>query len=111
MKWVFLLALMIGTPALAGLLRSKPRYLVHTCFFLGASIFLIATKLWAAPVPWPAWPGPVKGIEVSFVDGISVALIMATKGVRIPMRVKLSFLIYCFAIVISTFGAFQPEAA
>jgi hypothetical protein len=102
---------MIGTPALTGLLRSQPRYLVHTCFLLGASIFLIATRLWAAPIPWPAWPGPVKGIEVSFVDGISVALIMSTKGVRIPVTVKLSFLIYCFAIVISTFSAFQPEAA
>jgi hypothetical protein len=111
MKWVFLLALLIGTPALAGLLRSKPRYLVHTCFFLGASIFVIASKLWAAPIPWPAWPGPVKGLEVSFVDGISLALIVSTKGVRIPWSVKLSFLIYCFAIVVSTFAAFQPEAA
>jgi Na+-transporting NADH:ubiquinone oxidoreductase subunit NqrD len=110
-KWVFLLALLIGTPALAGLLRSKPRYLVHTCFLLGVSMFVIASKLWAAPIPWPAWPGPVKGMEVSFVDGISLALIVSTKSVRIPWSVKLSFLIYCFAIVVSTFAAFQPEAA
>ena len=111
MKWVFLLALMIGTPALAGLLRSKPRYLVHTCFLLGVSMFVLGPKLWAAPIPWPAWPGPVKGLEVSFVDGIAVALIASTRGVRIPWSIKLSFLIYCFAIVISTFAAFQPEAA
>src|SRR5947209_2313315 len=102
---------MIGTPALAGLLRSKPRYLVHTCFLLGVSMFGLGPKLWAAPIPWPAWPGPVKGLEVSFVDGISLALIVSTKGVRIPWSVKLSFLIYCFAIVVSTFAAFQPEAA
>jgi xanthosine utilization system XapX-like protein len=102
---------MICTPALAGLLRSKPKYLVHTCFVLGASIFIIGPKLWAAPIPWPAWPGPVKGLEVSFVDGIAVALIVATKGVRIPWPIKLAFAIFSLAIVISTFAAFQKMAA
>ena len=111
MKWFFLAALLFLTPALAGLLRSKPRYLVHTCFVLGVSMFVLGPKLWAAPVPWPAWPGPVKGIEFSFIDGISLALIAATRSVRIPWPIKLSFSIYCFAIVISTFAASQPEAA
>jgi hypothetical protein len=110
-KWVFLLALMICTPALAGLLRSKPRYLVQTCFVLGVSIFVLGPKLWAAPIPWPAWPGPVKGLEVSFVDAIAVALIASTRSVRIPWTIKLSFAIYCLAIVISTFAAFQKMAA
>ena len=111
MKWVFLLALMVCTPALAGLLRSQPKYLVHTCFALGVSIFAIGPKLWAAPIPWPGWPGPVKGLEVSFVDGIAVALIVATKGVRIPTTIKLAFAIYSLAIVISTFAAFQKMAS
>src|SRR5437870_7645870 len=102
---------MIGTPVLAGLLRSKPKYLVHTCFVLGASLFVIGPKLWAAPIPWPGWPGPVKGLEVSFVDGIAVALIASTRSVRIPWTVKLSFAIYCMAIFISTFAAFQVMAA
>jgi O-antigen ligase len=110
-KWIFILALLICTPALAGLLRSKPRYIVHTCFVLGVSIFVLGPKLWAAPIGWPLWPGPVKGIEVSFVDAISVALIASTRGVRIPLSIKLSFAIYCLAIVISTFAAFQAMAA
>jgi hypothetical protein len=110
-KWVFLLALLIGTPVLAGLLRSKPRYLVPTCFVLGVSMFLVAPDLWSALIPWPVWPGPVKGMEVSFVDAISLTLIASTRSVRIPLSIKLSFLIYCFAIVVSTFAAFQPEPA
>ena len=111
MKWVFLLALILATPALAGLLRSKPRYLVHTCFVLGVSIFVIGPRLWTAPIAWPGWPGPVKGTEVSFIDTISLAMIFATRGVRIPWSIKLSFAIYCLAIVISTFAAAQPMAA
>ncbi|MEO8456151.1 MAG: O-antigen ligase family protein [Sphingomicrobium sp.] len=111
MKWVFLLAVLALAPVLAGMLRSQPRYLVHTCFVLGVLLFVLAPRLWTAPIAWPAWPAPVKGIEISFVDAISVALIASTRGVRIPLSIKLSFSIYCFAIVVSTFAAFQPMAA
>ena len=75
MKWIFLLALIIGTPALAGFLRSQPRYIVQACFVLGATMFFLAPRLWAAPIAWPLWPGLARGIEVSFVDAISIALI------------------------------------
>src|SRR5205085_1003591 len=70
-----------------------------------------ATRERAQQFGWPAWPGPVKGTEVSFVDAISIALIASTRGVRIPASVKIAFSIFCFAVVISTFAAFQPMAA
>jgi O-antigen ligase len=110
-KWVFLLALFVLAPALAGLLRSKPRYLVHTCFILGVSMFVLGPRLWSAPIAWPAWPGPVKGTEVSFIDAISIALIASTRSVRIPRSIKLGFSIFFFAVVVSTFAAYQPMAA
>ena len=107
MKWIFLLALFIGTPALAGLLRSQPRYIAKTCFVLGATMFFMAPRLWAAPIAWPMWPGLARGIEVSFVDAISIALIASTKSVRIPISLKLAFSIYCLGILVSTFVAYQ----
>jgi hypothetical protein len=110
-KWVFLLAVLALAPVLAGMLRSQPRYLVHTCFVLGVSLFVLAPRLWTAPIAWPVWPGPVKGIEVSFVDAISVALIASTRSVRIPTPIKIGFSIYCLAIVVSTFASDQPMAA
>jgi hypothetical protein len=111
MKWVFLLAVLGLAPVLAGLLRSQPRYLVHTCFVLGLSMFVLAPRLWTAPIAWPAWPGPVKGTEVSFVDAISVALIFSTRGVRIPVSLKITFSLFFLAVVVSTFAAYQPMAA
>lgn len=111
MKWVFLLAVLALAPVLAGMLRSQPRYLVHTCFVLGVSLFVLAPRLWTAPIAWPAWPGPVKGTEISFVDAISVALIASTRGVRIPLSIKLSFSIFCLAVLVSIFAAYQPMAA
>lgn len=102
MKWIFLLALMIGTPALAGWLRSSPRYLVHTCFAIGLLMFSAVPSLWSAPIPWPGWPGPVQGLEISFLDGISVAIIYATRPVQIPWTVKLAVGIICIALIVST---------
>jgi hypothetical protein len=106
-KWVFLLALLICTPALAGLLRSKPHYLVHGCFVLGVSVLLLGPSLTVTPIGLPTWPAPVKGYEISFIDGISLAFIASTRSVRIPWTVKLGFLSFCFALVVSTFAAYQ----
>lgn len=107
MKWLFVAGLILLVPALTVILRSKPRYLVHTCFILGALMFAAVPTLWAAPIPWPGWPGPVKGLELNVADGIAAALILSTRPVRIPWSVKLPFFIYLFAILISTFAAYQ----
>lgn len=111
MKWVFLLALILGTPGLAAVLRSNSRYIVLTCFLLGALIFPLGPRLWAAPVAWPLWPGLARGIEVSFIDAISIALIVATKSVRIPRSIALPFALYCAALFASTLVAYQSEPA
>ncbi len=107
MKWVFLAALILLVPALTAVLRSKPRYLVHTCFALGVLMFAAVPNLWAAPIPWPGWPGPVKGLEVSIADGIAAALILSTRPVRIPWSIKLPFFIFFLAVLVSTFAAYQ----
>ena len=111
MKWVFLLGLIFGTPALAGFLRSNQRYVLATCFVLGASIFILGPRLWTAAIGWPAWPGSVRGIELSFIDAISIALIASTKSVRFPRSVIFSFAIYCLALLISTPIAYQTLPA
>lgn len=111
MKWVFLLATVGIVPLLAVLLRSSPRYLVPTAFLLGASMFIVAPGLWAAPVPWPGWPGYVHGIEVSFMDGVSLAIILATRPVHISRFVIFSFSILWLAFVISTFAGQQMMPA
>ena len=102
MKWVFILGLILGTPALAALLRASPRLIVPTCFLLGVGIFMVGPRLWAAPIAWPYWPGFVRGIYVSFIDAIAVALIASTSSARVPTVVKLAFALYCFGLVIST---------
>ena len=105
MKWVFILALIVATPALAMMLRANRRLIVPTCFLLGPAIYLLGPNLWAAPVSWPYWPGVARGIYVSFIDGVAIALIAATKPTRIPFTVKIAFAVYCLGLIISAFGA------
>lgn len=70
-------------------------------------MFVLVPSAWAAPIPWPGWPGAVQGIEINIIDSIAVALILSTKSVRIPWFIKASFAIFCLAILISTFDAYQ----
>lgn len=107
MKWVFFLALVLLAPTLTFLLRAKPRYLPHTCFVMGVSMFLFVPSAWAAPVGWPGWQGTVKGIEVSLIDPVSIALLLSTNPVRIPWSIKAPFALLCFALVVSTLAASQ----
>lgn len=111
MKWVFLLAIVLLVPALTIWFRSSPKRLVQGAFLLGAGMFTAAPYLWAAPIPWPGWPGPVQGLEVSYVDSVAIALILATQPVRTPLSIKLPFALYCLAIFISTFAAYQAMPA
>lgn len=107
MKWIFLGALLLFIPTLAALLRSNPRYLVPCCVVLGLMPFIVVPGLYVAPVSWAQWPGPVKGIEVSLVDGISLAIILATGRVRIPLVLKLSLGVIGLAVAISSIAGYQ----
>lgn len=106
MKWVFLLAIMLSFPILARVFRSSERNLVWGCFLLGASMFLLVPSLWSALIPWPGWSGSVHGLEYSCIDGVTLAMIFATKPVRIPVSLKLAFGIFCAALAVSTIVAY-----
>lgn len=112
MKWVFLLVVLAVTPMLAGILRSQPRYLPHACFAMAAMLFFLDPWLYVAPVSWPGWPGPVKGIEVSLIDSVAVAIIAATPGrARAPMLLKVGLAIFATALAISLVAGIQAWPA
>lgn len=107
MKWIFLGALLLFIPTLAAVLRSQPRYLVPCCVVLGLMPFIVVPGLYVAPVSWAQWPGPVKGIEVSLIDGISLAIVLATGRIPIHLSLKLSFSVIALAVVVSSLAGYQ----
>ena len=88
MKWIVLGMLLALIPALTVLLRSQPKFLVHACYFMGLLVFFFDPYLNVGPVTWD-WPGVIKGIEVTIVDIIAMAIILATRPVRTPLGLKI----------------------
>src|SRR4051812_30635078 len=82
-KWVFLATIVFLAPVLAALLRAHKQYLIATSFMIGLLMFVVAPWLWAAPIPWPGWPGYVQGLIVSFLDSVALAVIFATRPVHV----------------------------
>ena len=110
MKWVVLLALLGLIAPLTMLLRSQPKYLVHTCFLMGFLVFFLDPYLNISPVSWQ-WPDAVKGMEVSVLDTMAVAILFATRPVRTPFGLKIGIGIYGLALIISSFNADQLTPA
>ncbi|NUT01291.1 MAG: hypothetical protein HOP96_09970 [Sphingomonas sp.] len=103
MKWIFLAGLMILTPMLAVWLRGNRRHLPIAAMFLGLLPFLEAKfNITASPYSWPAWQGIAKGIDLSLMDAVAIAMIVAGGKSRTPVRIKLAMGFYLLAFVVST---------
>ncbi len=107
MKWIFIACLLVFIPGLTVILRGHPRYRAHVAFAVGALPFFLAPYLYVAPISWAGWAGSVKGVEVSLLDGVALAVVLSTPKVSIPLSLKLSLGIIVVALIISTSAGFQ----
>lgn len=111
MKWIFIAGLLVFIPALTAILRGHPNYRRYAAFLLGALPLLVVPYLYVAPISWAGWAGPVKGVEVSLLDGVALAVVLSTPKVPIPLSLKLSFGILLLALAISTSAGYQVMPA
>lgn len=111
MKWIFIAGLLVLIPVLTGILRAHPRYRLHAAFAIGLLPFITVPYLYVAPISWAMWQGPVKGVEVSVLDALALAVLFSTPPVRTPMALKLSCGIIALALIISTSVAYQAFPA
>ena len=72
---------------------------------------LAPLHLYVAPVSWAAWPGFVKGLEVSLLDAVALAILIGHPRNRLFLPFKLPFLFYILAVLLSAFQANVPQAA
>ena len=111
MKWAFLFFLAVYTPLLAGWLRSRPKHAPKVWALLGFLPFVIGPwDLYVAPYSLAGWPGYVKGIEVSVLDAVALA-IYASVPRKGRLHLKLPILAYGFAVLISALQTVVPIAA
>lgn len=112
MKWVFVAILMLVTAGLSSALRSNRRLARWMAFLMGLLAFSMAPlHLFVAPVSWAMWPGYVKGMEVSLLDAISLAIILAAPLRSRRVRMKAPLLLLLAAATLSIAQAQTPIAA
>ena len=110
-KWAFLFLSLAAILPLAGWLRNNPRQNVVWIVIGLLPFALDPFHLYMAIVSWNFWPGYVKGVEVSILDILAIAVYVGLPKTRSPLPFKIAFATYFCAAILSAFQADVPEAA
>lgn len=89
MKWVVLAALIALVPLMANWLRENKSRSAIVWVLMGAMPFLVGPwHLNASPISWALWPGYVRGVEITALDALALAVILSgyPKGFRLSLR-------------------------
>lgn len=102
MRWLFLAILLLSLPLLVSYAGRGEQQRDRLLIALGALLFASGSiALDAALITWPVWPGTSRGIILSFVDVIALALLITRRG-----RAKTPpFLFLCGLLFIPMFVA------
>ena len=112
MKWLLLGLWMALCPVVAVYLKQHPRHIRWAAFAMGfMPIMMGALHLYVAPISRGTWPGPIKGIELSALDFLAIAVIVATPRARLRPIVLLPWLLYALAALIAVPQANFPQTA
>jgi O-antigen ligase len=104
--------LLVGLCPLFVSYARQPRYQPAIMFALGALPFLLAPlHLYVAPVSFPYWPGHTKGIEVSIVDALAIAVLVATPRRKKRVPGIWLFIAYITIVAVSASWAIDKLAA
>ena len=112
MKWAVLAIVLAAVLPLAGWLRRNPRDFPKIWVLVGFLPFGIGVfHLYMAVISWAGWGGYVKGVEISVLDILALAIYLSLPrgGPALPFR--LSMALYFVAVLLSIFDASVPMAA
>ena len=102
MKWILLLLWAGLCPVVANTLKQRPSYVKWAAFAMGLIPFVTGTlHLYIAPIAWPMWPGWPKGIEISALDFLALAVLIGTRSQGKTLKQIWPWLAYLAAVVIS----------
>lgn len=112
MKWVALLIFIGMVPVLSAWLRDNPKLAPRVWLVMGLLPFVMdILHLIIAPISWAMWPGYVKGLEVSALDFVALAVLLSRPRRRVGMPIKIAFGVYIAVVLFSMLFADVPMAA
>lgn len=112
MKWVALVLFLAMIPAVQSWMVSNPRKVHYVWSLLG---FLpLVSEGWhivIAPISWALWPGYVKGLEISPVESIAIAILLTRRSSWNDLPFKWLWISYIFALLLSMMLTAVPMAS
>jgi O-antigen ligase len=112
LKWPLLALLLAAVVPFGGWLRSNPRELPKVCVLMGFLPFGIGEfHLYMAVISWPQWAGYVKGLEISLLDILALAVYISLPSTGRALPFRLSMGLYFFAVILSVFQSPAATAA
>lgn len=111
MRFVALALLLASIPLLIAMLRQSPRLRPWALAAVGLLLFLGDTvRVTALVYGWPYWAGIAKGIVLSPIDTISIALIVTRRSTPGPTPFWGVFAIYGATVLMSLIVSQNPMA-
>ncbi len=112
MKWVALLAFIGLVPVLMGWLRENPKRAPLVWTAMGFLPFVMGPwHLIIAPISWAMWPGYVKGLELSLLDFMALAVVLRYQNMRVPSPMYTVLAIYILSVLATVAYSGVPMAA
>ncbi len=112
MKWVALLLFMASVPILIGWLRANPQRAPIVWTAMGFLPFVMDPwHLIIGPISWAMWPGYVKGLELSLLDFVALAVFLRYQNVRVPSPILKILPIYIGVVLTTMIYSAVPMAA
>ncbi|MEH6757961.1 MAG: O-antigen ligase family protein [Parasphingorhabdus sp.] len=102
MRYVGIVLIFLSIPVLIGWLRTYPAHRKWAYFAIGALPFTISwINLDASLINWPAWTGYAKGIVITLIDTLALAIILTSRTPWRGLPFLGLFLAYLFAVTLS----------
>jgi O-antigen ligase len=103
MRIVGLLILAISLPIFYSLLKSSPPFRRIAWFSIGAAPFMIGyLHLDVSIISWAYWPGYVKGVIVSILDTLSLAILFTSRPYPSKKPILIVYVTYLAVTVVTS---------
>lgn len=111
MRFIALAAILASLPLFVAMLTQYRQRRDWALTALGVMLFLSgALQIDAAIISWPNWPGIAKGILISPIDTLSLALILTRQGAKTSVPYFGLVLLYLLPSALSLFVSFNPTS-
>lgn len=112
MKWVALLLFIALVPVLISWLHENPKRAPTVWAVMGFLPFVMDPwHLIVAPISWAMWPGYVKGLELSLLDFVALAVFIRYQKIRINSPIMTVLPLYILVVVVTMLFSGVPQAA